>query len=73
MQKNPKGTRRTEISTRGNGIRYTEREREEKRRDIIYTNVYPEYINYSQKLLTQRPKLNHIMNNQEINVNILSK
>lgn len=33
MQKNPKGTRRTEISTRGNGIRYTERKR--KRREEI--------------------------------------
>lgn len=49
MQKNPKCTRRTEIITGRNCIRCIEREREGEKRDIIDTNIYPGYINYSYK------------------------
>lgn len=57
-EKNSKCTRRNEIFTEDNCIR----QREKERRDIIHTTIYPKYINYSYKLIIQRPKLIHTMN-----------
>lgn len=46
--KNPKYTKRTEIFTEGNCVRYIQGEREEI---VIDTDIYPEYMNYSYKLI----------------------
>lgn len=48
MWKNPKYTKRSEIFTGGNCLRYTERKKE---KIIIGTNVYLEYTNDSYKLI----------------------
>ena len=56
-EKNSKCTRRNEIFTEDNCIKT-----KGERRDIIHIIIYPKYINYSYKLIIQRPKLIHTMN-----------